>query len=267
MTFTAYELFYLDSYDDEVHELVCDCCYDEDDLVFEDIAWHIDADYVIDHGIRVAVIVHDTDNDEVDIALMQPGAVGAPAWYTLEDAANAAAELQRVLVAHEDGTISVTQTQDPAYALRTGTPFTAEDLTTATAMMVGNSQDNAWYVTFCIEFQPNMKSDFAFPVAVFAFDPREGRLKAHALLEDNPFAPPTFNRAQKKMVLRKLTEIIDRVNNAPPIGSPGKPVSPFTNLGPQFRSEMLPSVEAVSTDHAIAQSMDYLERFIKEQAG
>lgn len=267
MTFTAYELFYLDSYDDEVDELVYDYGCDEDDLPFEDVAWHIDSDYVIDHGIRVAVIVHDSDTNEIDVALMQPGAVGAPAWYTIEDVANAAAELQRVLVAREDGTISVTQPQDPAYALRTGTPFTAEDLTTATAMMVGNSQDNALYITFCIEFRPNMKSDFAFPVAVFAFDPRELRLRTHVLLQDNPFAPPTFNRAQKKMVLRKLDEIADRVNNAPPLGSPGQPVSPFTNLGPQFRSEMLPSVEAVSTDHAIAQSMDYLKQFIEQQAG
>lgn len=247
MAFATYEFFYLDS-------------YDEDDVSFDD-------DFVIDNGIRVAVIVHDTDTGEVEVALMQPGAVGAPAWYTTEDAANAAAELQGVLVAHDDGTLSVLPTQDPAYALRQGTPFTAEDLTTATAMMVGDSQDNALYIAFCIEFRPNMMSDFAFPVAVFAFDPREGRIKAHVLLEDNPFAPPTFNRAQKKMVLRKLTEIADRVNNAPPMGSPGKPVSPFTNLGPQFRSEMLPSVEAVSTDHAIAQSMDYLERFIAQHTG
>lgn len=247
MAFATYELFYLDS-------------YDEDDVGFDD-------DFVIDNGIRVAVIVHDTDTGEVEVALMQPGAVGAPAWYTTEDAANAAAELQRVLVSHGDGTISVLPTQDPAYALRQGLPFAAEDLTTATAMMVGDSQDNALYIAFCIEFRPNMMSEFAFPVAVFAVDPRDRRLSAHVLLEDNPFAPPTFNRAQKKMVLRKLTEIMDRITNAPPMGSPGKPVSPFTNLGPQFRSEMLPSVEAVSTDHAIAQSMDYLERFIDQQAG
>lgn len=247
MAFATYELFYLDS-------------YDEDDVSFDDA-------FIIDNGIRVAVVVHDTDTGEVEIALMQPGAVGAPTWYTTDDAANAAAELQRVLVACDDGSISVVPTQDPAYAIRTGLPFAAEDLTTATAMMVGDSQDNALYIAFCIEFRPNMMSDFAFPVAVFAVDPRDRRLSARVLLEDNPFAPPTFNRAQKKMVLRKLTEIADRVNNAPPLGSPGEPVSPFTNLGPQFRSEMLPSVEAVSTDHAIAQSMEYLERFTDRQAG
>lgn len=43
MAFRAYELYYLDSYDEEVDDLVTMYDYDEDDYRFDDdIRWHID---------------------------------------------------------------------------------------------------------------------------------------------------------------------------------------------------------------------------------
>ena len=124
-------------------------------------------------------------------------------------------------------------------------------------------RDNALYTTFCIEFRPNVNADLTFPVAVFAFDPRVGRLSGHMLIDDNPFAPPSFNRAQKKIVARRINEILESIHAAM---REERMISPFKNLGPQFRSEGLPSFEAVDTHHAIDQALEYLEGWWAERA-
>lgn len=258
MTFATYELYYLDTYDQDAADLIDDFDYDE-----EDIAYELDSDYVINNGLRVCVIVHDLDTQEVELAMLQPGSPKAPGWYTGEDAANVVAELGRILVALDDKTVKITEPQDPAFALKRCAAFQAEDMSTATLAMVQDSQDNALYTTFCIEFRPNINSDLTFPVAVFAFDPRGGRLSGHLLIDDNPFAPPTFNRAQKKIVARRINEILESIHAAM---REERTISPFRNLGPQFRSEGLPSFEAVDTHHAIDQAVEYLERWWAERA-
>lgn len=264
MTFATYELYYLDSYDDHVADVVDDFDLDRDDPGFEEeVAWHIDAEYVIDYGVKAAVIVHDLDTHEVEVALVQPGSPHAPEWYTDEDVLAAATELQCMLVALDDHTVRIVEPQDPAFALKRCSAFQAESLSTATVAMIQDSQDNAFYTVFCIEFRPNLMSDFSFPVAVFAFDPRIGRITGHMLLDDNPFAPPTFNRKQRKIVERRLAELLQEVQVAAATGSE---TSPFKNLGPQFRSEGLPTVEAVDTHHAIDQSIEYLKRYYAERA-
>lgn len=264
MRFDTYELYYLDTYDEEAADLADDLGIEHDDPYFEeDIARHLDADYVVDTGLKVAVIVHDIDTHEVELAMLQPGSMQAPEWYTPEDAANVVAELGRILVALDDKTVKIVDPQDPAFALKRRASFEAEDMSTATLAMVQNSQDNALYTTFCIEFRPNMNSDFTFPVAVFAFDPREGKLSGHMLIDDNPFAPPTFNRAQKKIVARRINDILESIHAAM---HEERTISPFKNLGPQFRSEGLPSMEAVDTHHAIDQAIAYLEQWWDERA-
>ena len=264
MRFDTYELYYLDTYDDEAADLADDLGIEQDDPYFdEDIAIHLDADYVIVTGLIVAVFVHDIDTHEVELAMLQPGSPQAPEWYTQEDAANVVAELGRILVALDDKTVKITEPQDPAFALKRRASFEAEDMTTATVAMLQDSQDNALYTTFCIEFRPNMNSDFTFPVAVFAFDPRVSSLSGHMLIDDNPFAPPTFNRAQKKIVARRINDILESIHAAM---HEDRTISPFKNLGPQFRSEGLPSMEAVDTHHAIDQAIAYLKRYYGEQA-
>ena len=264
MAFATYELYYLDTYDEEVADLIDQFELDEDDVWFEDeVARYLDRDYVIGEGLRVAVIVHDLNTHEVELAMLQPGGPHAPGWYTAEDAANVVAELRRVLVPVDEKTVRIHEPQDPAFALKRCAAFEAEDMTTATLAMVQDSQDNALYTTFCIEFRPNMSADVSFPVAVFAFDPRVGRLSGHMLIDDNPFAPPTFNRAQKKMVARRINEIMESIHTAM---REERMISPFKNLGPQFRSEGLPSFEAVDTHHAIDQAVAYLTRYYAERA-
>ena len=258
MTFATYELYYLDTYDQEAADLIDDFDYDEDEIAYE-----LDSDYVIDNGLRVCVIVHDLDTHEVELAMLQPGSPQAPGWYTGEDAANVVAELGRILVALDDKTVKITEPQDPAFALKRGAAFQAEDMSTATLAMVQDSQDNALYTTFCIEFRPSVNADLTFPVAVFAFDPRVGRLSGHMLIDDNPFAPPSFNRAQKKIVARRINEILESIHAAM---REERMISPFKNLGPQFRSEGLPSFEAVDTHHAIDQALEYLEGWWAERA-
>lgn len=250
MAFAAYELYYCNLYDDYLADLTEDFAdtYDCDEYEAElEAAMCLDAQFVIDNGIKVATIIHDPATQQVDLALLTPGASAAPDWYTAEDAANTAAEVQRVLGASPDGTLLVHEPQDPAFALRERARFDARDLGTATEMMLGDSQDQALYGAFAIEFRPNLKSDFAFPVAVFAFDPREGRLSGRMLIDDNPFAPIGFTNQQKKIVARRLENIVaSRV---------------FKDLGPQFRSEALPPVIAVDTHHAINQSLEYLREY------
>lgn len=69
MRFDTYELYYLDTYDDEAADLADGLGLEQDDPYFdEDIARHLDADYVIDTGLRVAVIVHDIDSHEVELS-------------------------------------------------------------------------------------------------------------------------------------------------------------------------------------------------------
>lgn len=264
MRFDTYELYYLDTYDEEAADLANDLGIEQDDPYFdEDIATHLDADYVIDTGLKVAVIVHDIDTHEVELAMLQPGSPQAPEWYSPEDAANVVAELGRILVALDDKTVKIVDPQDPAFALKRRASFQAEDMTTATVAMLQDSQDNALYTTFCIEFRPNMNSDFTFPVAIFAFDPRVGKLSGHLLIDDNPFAPPTFNRAQKKIVARRINDILESIHT---VMHEERTISPFKNLGPQFRSEGLPSMEAVDTHHAIDQALEYLEQWWDERA-
>lgn len=264
MAFRAYELYYLDSYDEEVDDLVTMYDYDEDDYSFDDdIRWHIDDDYIIENGLRVAILIHDPDTHEIDCALLQPDNPRAPDWYGVEEMANVMAEVQRIMVAHDDYTVSIVPPQDPAFALTAPRVFPAEDLTAATVMMLGDSQDNAWYSAFCIEFTPNLKSDESFPVAVFVYDPRDNCLVSKSFTGINPFAPETFNRRQRRIVERKLDEIFAAIDSSK---TATHPVSPFTNLGPQFRASRLPSVEAVGPDHALLQTIERLLDWWQEQA-
>ena len=50
MRFDTYELYYLDTYDQEAADLIEDFGYDEDDVACE-----LDSEYVIDNGVRVCV--------------------------------------------------------------------------------------------------------------------------------------------------------------------------------------------------------------------
>ena len=93
MTFTTYELYYLDTYDQEAADLIEDFDYDEDDVAYE-----LDSEYVIDNGVRVCVIVHDLRTHEVEIAMLQPGSPQAPGWYSAEDAAYIMKNASKVIV-------------------------------------------------------------------------------------------------------------------------------------------------------------------------
>lgn len=243
MAFRAYELYYLDS-------------YDEDDFSFDD-------DYIIENGLRVAVIVHNPDTEEIDCAILQPEHHNAPDWYGIEEQANVIAEIQRIMVANHDHTLTILPPQDPAFALKPPRVFPAEDLTSATAIMLGDSLDNAWYSAFCIEFTPNLKSDESFPVAVFVYDPRDNRLVSERFADINPFAPDTINRRQRKMIERKLDEIFAAIDYSK---TATHPVSPFTNLGPQFCASKLPSVEAAGPQHALFQVLENLAQWWLEHA-
>lgn len=216
-----------------------------------------------DDGERVAVIIHDLETQEVEFALSQPGTPSAPSWMDGEDAERVVEQLAAILHAPDEHTIEFREPTDPAFSLKRGMPFDAENMTTATYAIANDDGDTLLYIAFTIEFRPNLKSTETFPVAVFVLDPRIGRLVGHVYGPENPHAPRTYNRRQQKIVGRHLDDIFKRIAHAQ---STGERISPFKNMGPQFRSERLPSIDAVSIDHALVQAIDVVERYTAQQA-
>ena len=59
MRFDTYELYYLDTYDEEAADLADDLGIEHDDPYFdEDIACHLDTDYVTDTGLKAGSYTH-----------------------------------------------------------------------------------------------------------------------------------------------------------------------------------------------------------------
>ena len=193
-------------------------------------------------GERAAIIVHDTTEQEIDLA-MPP----QPDWMDADDAERLVRQIGYIVQANEDRTIAIREPDDPDFELRRGTPFEAESLSTATYAIANDSGETKLFTAFTIEFRPNLRSPKTFPVAVFAFDPRAGRLVSHVYGPENPHAPRDYNRRQQKLVGRHLDNIFRQIAMA---RMGGQVVSPFKNMGPQFRSEGLPSICHLYTSDA-----------------
>lgn len=212
---------------------------------------------------RVAVIVHDQVTQEIDVALPTPGTPSAPAWMEYEDLERVVEQLSVIVEAGDDKTIQFNEPDDPAFTLRESSPFEAKDLSEATYTFTNDAGETMLFQAFAIEFRPNLKSPSAFPVAVFAVDPRVGRLVGHVYGPENPFAPRGYNRKQQKLVGKHLDGIFEKIAKA---RLTGQVVSPFKNMGPQLRSEGLPAVEAVDIHHALDQAVSFLERYYSQRA-
>lgn len=215
-------------------------------------------------GLKAATIIVDTDTYEVDIMLVEPGGKQAPYWFDAFDLERVVDQIREILFPTEDGAVEVLQPRDPAFHLVSGPVFPAESLTTARHMMVDFTPDMPnLFAAFTVEFRPNLKLPGTFPVAVFVFDPRESRLVGHVYAEENPFAPASLTRQQQRLISARMAELL---RTATSDGSPDRPVSPFTNMGPQFRSESLPTVEGFTIEEALDAAVAVVQEWGSKEA-
>ncbi|QYH20025.1 hypothetical protein JKI95_03035 [Corynebacterium aquatimens] len=223
------------------------------------------ADSIADDGEKVAIIVHDITTQEVDVALAKPGTPSAPKWFGDEHAERVIEQLQAILQGKDDHTIEINDPTDPAFTLRRGAPFEAEDLSTATYAIANDSGETKLFLAFIIEFRPNLRLPNWFPVAVFVYDPRVSRLVSHVYGPENPLAPRGYDRRQQKIVGKRLDQLFKQIATAHMDPSPGV-ITPFKNMGPQFRSMGIPSIDAPHIHDALDQAVEMVEEFAGQQA-
>lgn len=197
----------------------------------------------------------------VQVALMQPDSPQAPAWFDDDDAAVVADAMVLVVKATSHKTVEIRDPELPNFRLEHGTKFEAEDPSTATVAVMDAGP--RLFTAFTVEYQPNLKDPTTFPVAVFAFDPRIGRLVSEVYGWENPFAPKSYNRLHQKVVQRRLEKLFDSIDRA---RREGRSISPFTNMGPQFRSEKMPTIEADDIHDALDQAVLYVHAYYADEA-
>lgn len=220
---------------------------------------YYDSIYADEGGLKVATLILDTRTYEMDVMFIEPGGKQAPDWFDEHDLELVVDQIREMLQPTPDGAVEVLEPEGPEFHLVHGPVFQAESLTTARHMCFdfGPELTNL-YQAFTVEFRPNVKRPGTFPVAVFVANPREGRIRGHIYGEDNPFAPVGTTRQQHRIIARRLHDLLDTVARG---GSPDAPVSPFKNMGPQFRSEALPTVEGRDIGDALDRAVAMLEEW------
>lgn len=197
----------------------------------------------------------------VELAMVKPDSPQAPEWFDDDDFVAVAHATASVLRVTDDKTIEILDPQLPGFRLERASKFEAEDPATATLAVMDAGP--SLFTAFTVEYQPNLKDPATFPVAVFVFDPRIGRLVSEVYGWENPFAPQTYNRLHQRVVQRRLEEIFESVEQA---RRDGRAISPFKNMGPQFRSEKLPTIEADDIHDALDQAVQYVHAYYAVEA-
>lgn len=192
---------------------------------------------------------------------VEPHSKHAPEWFDLDGFTEVVETTACMLKAMDNETFELRDLGIPNFRLETGPQFEAEGPATAT-MAVMDAGPNL-YTAFTVEYQPNLKDPTTFPVAVFAFDPKIGRLVSEVYGWENPFAPSTYNLLHQKVVNRRLEELFDSIEQAK---REGRMISPFKNMGPQFRSEKLPTIEADDIHDALDQAVQYVHAYYAVEA-
>lgn len=215
--------------------------------------------------VCAAIIVVDeprgSGEQSVQLALVKPDSPQAPEWFDDGDAAAVANAMVLVVKVTDQKTVEICDPKLPNFRLERGTKFEAEDPSTATIAIMDAGP--SLFTAFTVEYQPNLKDPATFPVAVFVFDPRIGRLVSEVYGWENPFAPQTYNRLHQKVVQRRLEELFESVDRA---RRDGRAISPFKNMGPQFRSEKLPTIEADDIHDALDQAVQYVHAYYAVEA-
>lgn len=278
MAYRTYRLYY----DTEIE---CEFCYDRD-FYETDLDDQNDQDDppeeecpecewgYVDVSVCAAVIVvgmagqNEGQNEEVQIAIMRPGSPNAPAWYGDYEADLVAEQVAAIVHAREDGTIHVAHPEDPSFELEEGAIVEAEGFNTATLMAMDGDVPTRVFGAFYIEYCPGGDTE-PFPVAVFVIDALEGRLMGSDWGSNNPFAPRSYTRAQRRVVERRLKALNKKLLALVSGPKPETPhaLNPARIMGPQFRTLGLPSVDAADITEATYRAIADLEVLLgKRQA-
>ncbi|MEH0146948.1 hypothetical protein V6D40_04630 [Corynebacterium sp. Q4381] len=198
---------------------------------------------------------------EVQLSIVEPHSEHAAAWFDVDGFTEVVNTVALVVKGIDEETLEIHDPGLPNFRLETGTKFEAEDPSTATIAVMDAGPN--LFTAFTVEFQPNLKDPSTFPVAVFVFDPRIGRLVSEVYGWENPFAPPAYNQLHVRVVNRRMKELFDSIERAK---REGRTISPFKNMGPQFRSEKLPTVEADDIHDALDKAVEYVETYYAVEA-
>lgn len=248
MAYKTYRLYY-------ETEIECEECFyaadDTEDTECDECEWGYQ-----EVSVCAAVIVVQTakenQEEEVQVALLQPTSPHAPEWYGDYEAELAAEQVDKIIHAKGDGTIHIRHPEDPSFDLEEGAVVEAEDFDTATMMAMDADLPTRLFGAYYIEYCPDTNTE-PFPVAVFVIDVLEGRLLAADWGPNNPFAPRSYTRAQRRMVQRRLKAVSKKL--AALVSGPKPEVphgfNPARVMGPQFRTMGLPSVEAADITEAM----------------
>lgn len=260
------ELFYYHGYDEEIEDLwheYLECYADHDDpedpdsydLAFADLfhpefedfaADYVDRDFVLDNGLRVAFLLFDPASEQIEVNVLSPESPDAPAWYTAGVYASVLNQVTRLSHPNPDGTLFSYVPEDPAFATRRSLGWTLEEYD---KVLRTKPQNHApAYDAYVVEFRPNTKSQFAFPVAVLCLD-QDGTVHSAGFEEHNPYAPASIGKKQRANIARRLETLLHS-----------------GELGGQFSVEPLPAVTAANPRHALDKAMAYLEEWAERNA-
>lgn len=268
MAYATYRLYYETEVFDE-HSY-----YDALEMLDDDTEGGVNPDdFYVEESFCAAIIVIDLDpapgeEQGVQVAVKPAGGPYVPEWYGDAEAELVHRELGHVLHARDDKTVVIRHPQDPPLGLEAGAVVHAEDFTAATLMAMDHNetdQESRLFPAFCIEFQPDPRVD-PFPIAVFVLDPVDGYLAGGDFGPYNPFAPRSFNRAQRRYVDRQLALFTRKLTKLAALGPEGglKRVRAREIMGPRFRTEGLPSMVATDVHEAMNQASVYLSEYWKQ---
>lgn len=217
-------------------------------------------------AVIVANLPEGGEEQEVQLMMLRPSSLRAPEWYGPEEAELVAREIGRIIHTGEDGTVEIRDPQDPSFDLEVGAVVRARDFDEACLMAMDDIRPARPFGAFTIEYTPP-GADSSFPVGLFIIDPLEGRMLGEPFGTKNQFAPPGFTRSERRMVDRRFATLTKKIESLR--GSGGRTQLVRMNLarlmGPQFRTEGLPTITAADIEEAKQQAIWCLEQVLLPQ--
>lgn len=214
-----------------------------------------------DACVAVFVLGLETEG-EVHFYVIEPGSPAAPEWYDEYDADLVFTELETFLTSVASGAFDDAALDNPDFAFEIGPVVQAEDCTTAAMMAMDTGYHLKLFSAASVEYRMNASTE-PFPVALIISDPLGSQTLCSALVGANPFAPHNFNRGHRRMIARKMEALNKELRR---VAGTQISFSPSRFLGPQFRTESLPTIEAETIHEAREKAAAYLENWYAARA-
>ncbi|GAB3082713.1 hypothetical protein [Corynebacterium aquatimens] len=164
----------------------------------------------------VGIITFDPSDGKRVTKLLDPYSIEAPEWYSDYIACDIEEIIDEFFKSDGPGLFDEEGRCCPTWdiELTVNRPLSAANFEAALDRLMDTfvtralNHEHRLYETFTLDFRTNIKKDEHLPIAVFAYCAPTGEFSAEWLIDDNPFAPPKLNRAQRKHIQRQTDEFM-----------------------------------------------------------